>query len=54
MEAPEDIVGVLLAGGRSGRIGGGDKCLLPLAATDPPWYRALEAPSLGPGHQRQW
>jgi len=24
MEVPEDIVGVLLAGGRSGRIGGGD------------------------------
>jgi molybdenum cofactor guanylyltransferase len=26
----EPIVGVLLAGGRSSRIGGGDKCLLPL------------------------
>jgi len=31
MEAPENVVGVLLAGGRSSRMGGGDKCLLPLA-----------------------
>jgi molybdopterin-guanine dinucleotide biosynthesis protein A len=28
---PEIVVGVLLAGGRSSRMGGGDKCLLPLA-----------------------
>ncbi len=28
---PASIVGVLLAGGRSRRMGGGDKCLLPLA-----------------------
>jgi molybdopterin-guanine dinucleotide biosynthesis protein A len=32
MDLPEDVVGVLLAGGRSSRMGGGDKCLLPLAA----------------------
>jgi molybdenum cofactor guanylyltransferase len=31
MNAREPIVGVLLAGGRSSRMGGGDKCLLPLA-----------------------
>ena len=31
MELPEVVVGVLLAGGRSSRMGGGDKCLLPLA-----------------------
>jgi molybdenum cofactor guanylyltransferase len=31
MDLPEIIVGVLLAGGRSSRMGGGDKCLLPLA-----------------------
>lgn len=31
MDLPEDVVGVLLAGGRSSRMGGGDKCLLPLA-----------------------
>ena len=31
MELPEIVVGVLLAGGRSSRMGGGDKCLLPLA-----------------------
>jgi molybdenum cofactor guanylyltransferase len=30
MDLPEDVVGVLLAGGRSSRMGGGDKCLLPL------------------------
>ncbi len=29
--SPASIVGVLLAGGRSRRMGGGDKCLLPLA-----------------------
>src|SRR5687768_3027061 len=27
----EDAVGVLLAGGKSSRMGGGDKCLLPLS-----------------------
>ena len=31
MDLPEDVVGVLLAGGRSSRMGGGDKCLLPLS-----------------------
>jgi molybdopterin-guanine dinucleotide biosynthesis protein A len=31
MDFPEDVIGVLLAGGRSSRMGGGDKCLLPLA-----------------------
>jgi molybdenum cofactor guanylyltransferase len=31
MELPEVVVGILLAGGRSSRMGGGDKCLLPLA-----------------------
>jgi molybdenum cofactor guanylyltransferase len=31
MDLPEIVVGVLLAGGRSCRMGGGDKCLLPLA-----------------------
>jgi molybdopterin-guanine dinucleotide biosynthesis protein A len=31
MDLPEIVVGVLLAGGRSSRMGGGDKCLLPLA-----------------------
>ena len=31
MDLPEDVVGVLLAGGKSSRMGGGDKCLLPLA-----------------------
>ena len=31
MELPEAVVGVLLAGGKSIRMGGGDKCLLPLA-----------------------
>jgi molybdopterin-guanine dinucleotide biosynthesis protein A len=31
MSLSEDAVGVLLAGGRSSRMGGGDKCLLPLA-----------------------
>jgi molybdenum cofactor guanylyltransferase len=47
MEAPEDIVGVLLAPGRSGRIGGGDKCLLPLAASPIlACYRALEVSGL--------
>ena len=30
MDFPEDVVGVLLAGGKSSRMGGGDKCLLPL------------------------
>jgi len=30
MDFPEDVVGVLLAGGRSSRMGGGDKCLLSL------------------------
>ncbi len=30
MDWPEDVVGVLLAGGKSSRMGGGDKCLLPL------------------------
>jgi molybdenum cofactor guanylyltransferase len=30
MDMPEDVVGVLLAGGKSSRMGGGDKCLLPL------------------------
>ena len=29
MDLSEDFVGVLLAGGRSSRMGGGDKCLLP-------------------------
>jgi molybdenum cofactor guanylyltransferase len=31
MSLPEAVVGVLLAGGKSSRMGGGDKCLLPLA-----------------------
>jgi molybdenum cofactor guanylyltransferase len=31
MSAHEPIIGVLLAGGRSSRFGGGDKCLSPLA-----------------------
>jgi molybdopterin-guanine dinucleotide biosynthesis protein A len=31
MDLREAAVGVLLAGGRSSRMGGGDKCLLPLA-----------------------
>ena len=31
MDLPEAVVGVLLAGGKSSRMGGGDKCLLPLA-----------------------
>jgi molybdopterin-guanine dinucleotide biosynthesis protein A len=31
MDVPEVAVGILLAGGRSSRMGGGDKCLLPLA-----------------------
>jgi len=31
MELPERVAGVVLAGGRSSRMGGGDKCLLPLA-----------------------
>jgi molybdenum cofactor guanylyltransferase len=31
MELPERVAGVVLAGGRSTRMGGGDKCLLPLA-----------------------
>ncbi|MGB6390366.1 MAG: molybdenum cofactor guanylyltransferase MobA [Methyloceanibacter sp.] len=31
MELAEAVVGVLLAGGKSSRMGGGDKCLLPLA-----------------------
>jgi molybdenum cofactor guanylyltransferase len=30
MNLSENVVGVLLAGGRSSRMGGGDKCLLPL------------------------
>jgi len=30
MELPNGVVGVLLAGGRSSRMGGGDKCLRPL------------------------
>ena len=33
MSLPEAVVGVLLAGGKSSRMGGGDKCLLPLAGT---------------------
>jgi molybdenum cofactor guanylyltransferase len=33
MALPEAVVGVLLAGGKSSRMGGGDKCLLPLAGT---------------------
>jgi molybdopterin-guanine dinucleotide biosynthesis protein A len=32
MEFTERVVGVVLAGGRSSRMGGGDKCLLPLAS----------------------
>ncbi len=31
MSLSEDAVGVLLAGGKSSRMGGGDKCLLPLS-----------------------
>src|SRR5262249_875448 len=31
MVLPAAVVGVLLAGGKSSRMGGGDKCLLPLA-----------------------
>jgi molybdopterin-guanine dinucleotide biosynthesis protein A len=31
MVSPTRVVGVILAGGRSSRMGGGDKCLLPLA-----------------------
>src|SRR4029078_1294447 len=31
MDLPESVVGVLLAGGKSSRMGGGDKCLFPLA-----------------------
>lgn len=31
MSLTEAVVGVLLAGGKSSRMGGGDKCLLPLA-----------------------
>ncbi len=31
MKAREHVVGILLAGGKSSRMGGGDKCLLPLA-----------------------
>src|SRR6478736_204014 len=31
MVLPQSVVGVLLAGGKSSRMGGGDKCLLPLA-----------------------
>lgn len=31
MNLPEAVLGVLLAGGKSSRMGGGDKCLLPLA-----------------------
>jgi molybdopterin-guanine dinucleotide biosynthesis protein A len=31
MVSTESVVGVILAGGRSSRMGGGDKCLLPLA-----------------------
>ncbi len=31
MKAREHVIGVVLAGGRSSRMGGGDKCLLPLA-----------------------
>jgi molybdopterin-guanine dinucleotide biosynthesis protein A len=31
MDITEPVVGVVLSGGRSSRMGGGDKCLLPLA-----------------------
>lgn len=31
MSSPAPVVGILLAGGRSSRMGGGDKCLRPLA-----------------------
>lgn len=31
MKAPESVVGIILAGGLARRMGGGDKCLLPLA-----------------------
>jgi molybdenum cofactor guanylyltransferase len=31
MKAREHSVGIVLAGGKSSRMGGGDKCLLPLA-----------------------
>jgi molybdenum cofactor guanylyltransferase len=31
MELPQRVAGVVLAGGRSSRMGGGDKCLLPVA-----------------------
>jgi molybdopterin-guanine dinucleotide biosynthesis protein A len=31
MKVREHSVGILLAGGKSSRMGGGDKCLLPLA-----------------------
>ena len=43
-----DIVGVLLAGGRASRMGGGDKCLLPLAGR-PLLAHAIErmAPQVG-------
>lgn len=30
MKAPESVVGIILAGGLARRMGGGDKCLLPL------------------------
>jgi molybdenum cofactor guanylyltransferase len=33
MSLHEAVVGVLLAGGKSSRMGGGDKCLLPVAGT---------------------
>jgi molybdopterin-guanine dinucleotide biosynthesis protein A len=31
MQRPDGIIGIVLAGGKSSRMGGGDKCLLPLA-----------------------
>ena len=31
MSLPKAVLGVLLAGGKSSRMGGGDKCLMPLA-----------------------
>ena len=56
MSLPEAVLGVLLAGGKSSRMGGGDKCLMPLAGAPMLSHvvGAPKAPGYGAHSQRQW
>ena len=56
MVSTKRVVGVILAGGKSSRMGGGDKCLLPLGRPTGPrlCHRSLEAAGLRYRYQCQW